>query len=379
MTDLRGAIGRYAGRFHAAVETEHHVASPLGAWLLLALAASAAPRDERLADALGMPPGEATHHAAALLKEPHPLVAAATAVWSTHWVKPDRLASWRDRLPAATEVAPLPDQAGLDRWASDHTYGLIDRFPITITPDVALVLGSALATKVTWQKPFEQDSVAHLGPHSPWAGQVKAILRSPREHRAFIAESRSAGQVAVHVAAAEGGLDVVSVVAGPEVAPDRVLAAAHEDLTPVSLWDLPLGETDLWRIRERETDQPQREIHHAYLPAWSATNKHELDAPELGFAAAADVLAPLLKVPPAGFKAAQSATARYDRYGFEAAAVTGFMTLAGARWQPQGTARVAELRFGHPYAVVAVASPDDAGPWHDLPVFSAWVAQPSEL
>ncbi|MCI4061131.1 hypothetical protein MRQ36_00505 [Micromonospora sp. R77] len=44
-------------------------------------------------------------------------------------------------------------------------------------------------------------------------------------------------------------------------------------------------------------------------------------------------------------------------------------------------ARTAELRFGHPYAVVAVATDerrDGAGVWHGVPVFSAWVATPQE-
>jgi hypothetical protein len=41
--------------------------------------------------------------------------------------------------------------------------------------------------------------------------------------------------------------------------------------------------------------------------------------------------------------------------------------------------RTAELRFGHPYAVVAVATDwGTRGPWHGLPVFSAWVAQPQD-
>jgi hypothetical protein len=42
---------------------------------------------------------------------------------------------------------------------------------------------------------------------------------------------------------------------------------------------------------------------------------------------------------------------------------------------------VAELRFGHPYAVAAVAVQDAGGtpgPWHGLPVFSAWVADPQD-
>ena len=44
------------------------------------------------------------------------------------------------------------------------------------------------------------------------------------------------------------------------------------------------------------------------------------------------------------------------------------------------------MRFGHPFAVVAVASDDlgvpprdrVANPWHGLPVLSAWVSEPAE-
>jgi len=53
-----------------------------------------------------------------------------------------------------------------------------------------------------------------------------------------------------------------------------------------------------------------------------------------------------------------------------------------------GVRRTAELRFGHPFAVVAVAAgnaerqdghrPVPHSPWHGLPVFSAWVADPQD-
>jgi hypothetical protein len=47
-----------------------------------------------------------------------------------------------------------------------------------------------------------------------------------------------------------------------------------------------------------------------------------------------------------------------------------------------GRRRVAELRFGQPYAVAAVAidpGPDgEPGPWHGVPVFSAWVTDPRD-
>jgi hypothetical protein len=55
MTDMAGALDRYAARFHARVGTGHHVASPLGAWLLLALCgpASHGPTRDQLTDVLG--------------------------------------------------------------------------------------------------------------------------------------------------------------------------------------------------------------------------------------------------------------------------------------------------------------------------------------
>jgi len=53
---LADALTAYAGRFHAAVGPRHHVASPLGAWLLLALVAAA--------DEAGGP-ADRTHTAAA--------------------------------------------------------------------------------------------------------------------------------------------------------------------------------------------------------------------------------------------------------------------------------------------------------------------------
>jgi hypothetical protein len=81
-------------------------------------------------------------------------------------------------------------------------------------------------------------------------------------------------------------------------------------------------------------------------------------------------------------------SATYDRTGFEAAALTAMdVALGGAAMMPRpGVQRTATLRFGHPYAVVAVTShqsPEDrydrpsTAPWHGLPVFSAWVAEPT--
>ena len=64
--------------------------------------------------------------------------------------------------------------------------------------------------------------------------------------------------------------------------------------------------------------------------------------------------------------------------GFEAAAVSA---VAVALSMPlTGRSREVVLRFGHPYAVVAVTTDADgsAAAWHGLPVFSAWVSEPED-
>ena len=106
----------------------------------------------------------------------------------------------------------------------------------------------------------------------------------------------------------------------------------------------------------------------------------------LGSAAAA--LAALAGLDQFACDARQAAVARYSRIGFEAAAATG-MGLYGSgipRTRP-GVVRTAELRFGQPYAVVAVIADQDHHarqyppvftPWRGLLVFSAWITQPED-
>jgi hypothetical protein len=105
-TSLTTPLARYAQRVHAAVEGgAHHVASPLGAWLLLALCGPASTGSDRreLADALGCDAGEAAAVTARLLGQPHPLVAAAAALWQCAGALTGELAQWRAGLPPAVE------------------------------------------------------------------------------------------------------------------------------------------------------------------------------------------------------------------------------------------------------------------------------------
>jgi Serpin (serine protease inhibitor) len=361
-------IARYAERFHRAVDGYQHVASPLGAWLVLALAAPAATGAvrEQLAEILGASPDEARDAAAALLAKPHPAVASAAAVWRRPEVV-DALRPWLAELPAAVDIGGIPSQADANRWAAEHTRGLIERFPLEMTPETVLVLASALATSVEWEAPFELAPSAEL--RSPWSERVAQVLRSVRQHEAYIASS-PVGDVAVHTARSADGLAVTSVIADRAVAPADVLAAAHGTLSRRSLFDMQLGDSPLWTVVEMRGHGQQ---HTALLPTWSARSEHDLMRPELGFPAAAHALIELL--PPGQYRAEakQSALARYTRTGFEAAAVTAMMVATAA--VIEGRKRTATLRFGHPYAVVARAI---GGEWDGVPVFSAWVTEPEE-
>jgi hypothetical protein len=204
------------------------------------------------------------------------------------------------------------------------------------------------------------------------------------------------GRGRIDAASARDGLLAVSVAAAPEAPAAEVLSAAHDlgtalaegrPLARRSLFDLPLGAGPAWTISEERADTAapdgREERCTAVLPAWSAHSIHDLADPRLGFATVRHALDP---VDP--WEATQAAMARYTRTGFEAGAVTALgIALSGMARRP-GVRRTAELRFGHPFAVVAVGAgnagaqdrhcPGPHGPWHGLPVFSVWVADPED-
>jgi hypothetical protein len=392
--DVAAPVARYAQRLHAVAGQRHQVASPLGAWLLLALCAAASEGDTRkdLNDVLGCDTTDAAALAAALLASPHPLVSAAAGAWYRPGGVTPALASWLEGLPPQVGSGPVPGQPALDDWARRNSFGLIERFPISLDPSLRLLAATLLATRVSWERPFDLTPAADLGPDSPWAGRLSQVLRTPQDrghgqpsgHEQFIAATPDAGDVVVHTARAAGGLAVTSVAAAPGVPAARVLAAAYALATALadgtgtgavtrrSLFDLPLGDGPLWAISEsrgpvRGGDRDERCA--AVLPAWSAHTDLDLSDPGLGFGAAMRSLAP-----GDPWQARQAAMARYTRTGFEAAAASAVATALAMRVPRQGLVRTAELRFGHPYAAVAVTA--GQGPWHGLPVFSAWVADP---
>jgi len=356
------------------------VSSALGLWLLLALVAPTAQGEEReqLQDALGCPGHDAAAHADQLLDTPATAVALAAAAWDTPRTRSlPAYASWSQALPAAVERGNVPDRFGADRWAREHTAGIVDVFPLQLDPTVVLVLANALATRVTWSDAFRLLPAWQLG--GPWAEHVGAVLASIPEHEMGMAQT-SAGLVAWHAADADG-LHVLSVLGAPDATPAQILRAAGEVAAgtswPVSLFGLPLGVSPYGTLSEQTRDPgaPDQQLS-ALLPAWTASATIDLQHRTTLVPGVGAALATLLRLSTSDLPAAaQTAKARFTREGFEAAIVTAMATRVSYRRGPP--ARHLELRFDRPYAAVAVAV--GTPPWNGVPVVSAWVTEPSRI
>jgi Serpin (serine protease inhibitor) len=407
-------VEAYTRRVYPAVLEQHpgaSVSSPLGLWLLLAACASGATGEYRsaLEKALGCSTEEATRALAAVVASPPPALKAAIAVWVAVADATERLASWVRALPSGVESGFMPTKSQADAWADRHTLGLIKSFPLRVDAATRIVLACALATKVSWQIPFEVvPATEHLGEGSPWRGLVKRLLWDGHlQGDAMIVRTGPAGLVAVHHAVAAEDLTVISVSADPEIRREAVLEAAHEvawfarsDSRPpaCSLFDLPLGQGHSWQITEREvvtyqSGQRVERITGVSMPAWRIESKIDLQASPL-FAAAPALEAVRELIGPSpddDSEAVQASVAAFTRYGFEAAALTalGVRTSAMPAPRESGIERSAILRFDHPYAAIAIAgrvplrrlpgqTAEPRSPFAGLPMFTAWVQEPQE-
>ena len=401
------AVERYAPVVHGLAPADHHVASPLGAWLVLALAAFADDgRDpqarEQLEAALGCSLPDAADAATTLLDRPHPAVTAAAALWWSVSIEGPALAAYAESLPARATRERVRNQQQLDDWAREHSLGMIERFPLTLDPTVVLVLASALATRVRWIDPFDAVPASALAaPGGRFSGRVARALRSTDSHDVRLVATRAAGLVGAHVAASGDGLAVVSVLPGPDVDRATGLAAAYEVAGAldgdrihrhVSLYDVPLGPSELGEVDEDRVEgkgSKDLEAGVAVLPSWTARSELNLVRdPAAGFHAAGRLLGNV--APSADVDARQVAVATYGREGFEGAAVTGMALLASWSAPRELRRRTLVLRFDRPYAAVAVAVPPPVGPheadgaespyraWFGLPVFGAWITEPAE-
>ncbi|GAB2573001.1 serpin family protein [Kribbella endophytica] len=384
------AVNSLTSRWARSLAPGNTVISGLGLWPLLALLSTAAdePGRTELAEAAGVDPATAAAQAVELigaLDEASDLH-AALGLWVHQQLKLSE--SFDSVLPTdltGTLVGdPSVDKANLDAWAAEHTDGLIREMPLEFTPDLALVLASALSLHTTWVRPFrEQIKRIHEGDWSGawhWLDRTDSDLDAVRVH-----DDPTAGALTVITVAGDADVDVVLGIASPNTPQADVLTAL---LTAIA--NPAEGRPGTTLINQAEPGQqlaPALTLSQTTaaapdltlaLPSFSVSAEHDLLAlrslfglntvstdpgPQGHFSA-------ISPDPLAVGQANQSVLARFHATGFEAAAITAIGMTRTAALMP-ASPRLA-VALTHPFAFTAIHRPTG------LPVVTGWIQSPTE-
>ena len=368
------AANALTGKWCAQLGSDDFALSGAGLWPLLALLASAADEQARaeLAAALGRPAESAQQDALELIDVLRAGVSTTAALGL--WTRKDipLHPEWASGLPDGV-VRALTDQAALDRWASEKTGGLIDKFPLDITPDTAMLLASALAARVTWREPF--DSYPRAGHRESTDPDQQWLSRTTYD---LTAAAVLDGTVTRVVVEGDGDVDVHLLIGGQ---PADVLAAGLRELSGDAQVSLAADlDSDGPGLTVRRVQSSRKDdILHVELPSFAITANHDLlnDVDLFGLRLVTNPRIshlPLLSPAPLYVsEGAQDVVARFFAEGFEAAAVTAFeLAVTGMPPEARYEIKLVEATFDRPFGFIAVHRPSR------LAVVAGWVNSPFE-
>ncbi|QNE21100.1 serpin family protein [Kribbella qitaiheensis] len=385
------AVGKLTERWVRELPPGNTVVSGLGLWPLLALLATAAdePGRSELAEAAGLDADSAAKKAVELVDaiDGSADLHAALAVWVHEQLKLSE--SFDTVVPAAltgTLTGDLSaDKAKLDAWAAEHTDGLIREMPIEVTPDLAVVLASALSLRTTWTKPFkEQIKRQYDGPWSGgswhWLERTDRELDSVRRYT-----DPAAGPLTVITVQGDADVDILLGIGAADAQRSDVLAGlVAASAKPAE------GEPGSALIEQGE---PGQEIAPGLKIGLTTTSVPDLklSLPSFNVKVEHDLLAQrelfgltTVTGPPSGSghfsgispdqlvvaSAKQTVLARFFATGFEAAAVTAMGLMRTS--MPTNQARRLDVELARPFAFTAVLRASR------LPIVTGWIEQPTE-
>ncbi|TCC33309.1 proteinase inhibitor I4 serpin [Kribbella capetownensis] len=279
------------------------------------------------------------------------------------WTRPEiPLQPGVDRFLPPEVRGTLTDQAALDAWVVEQTDGLLERMPLQLTPDVLLVLASALALRTTWVLPFNE---------YPRDGQ-RWLSRSDDDLDSVRVYESQAGPLTVATVVGAGEFDVRLVVGEAGRGRGAVLAAALElGDDGVSGSELLAAEGSAPAVEVIESMSPLPSVLLS-LPYFEVDAEHDLlEHPDVfGLTSAMDSsqghFPGLSSVPLAIDQARQAVMARFSAIGFEAAAVTTMAMAAGSA--PMAGAKALLVSLVQPFGFIAVHRPTG------VPVVVGWVS-----
>ena len=367
------AANTLTARWCTRLGADDFVLSGAGLWPLLALLASAA--DEQagaeLAAALGRPVDTAQQEALELIDVLRTGISttAALGLWTREGT-PLR-EGWASGLPQGV-VRTLTDQAALDQWASAETDGLIEKFPLQLTPAIGLVLASALAARVKWRTPFE----GYPRDRNWESAQPDQQQLSRTTYDLGIAAVLDDTVTRV-VVEGDGDVDVHLLLG--EQQPAEVLATGLRELSGEAQVHLAAdldGDGPGLTVRRVPSSHPNDMVCLA-LPSFEITAKHDLmnnvDLFGLRSLSESDTShLPLLSpVPLFVSEGVQDVLARFFAEGFEAAAVTAFgIAVGSAMPRERYEITLVDVTFDRPFGFIAVHRPSR------LVVVAGWVSSP---
>ncbi|MGS2805131.1 serpin family protein [Nocardia sp. MW-W600-9] len=334
------------------------VVSGAGAWSLLAVLAGAAQGSARaeLAAAVGVS-AEAAHEAGVELLRSLDS-SAEVAVATGAWVRPgiSLRDEWVRSMPAGT-AGILVDQAALDAWASEHTDGLIEKFPVTIDASTVFAVATALVARTRWVTPFQP--IRWTPESGPWRGHQGPGLY--RHGHADGSVSVLGADVTRVIVTGTGDLDVHLLIGAD--GPRHALAAGLAALDDGIPWpSAPTTDTTApcLTVTRRKTFGGGDSVE-VQLPPFEVRSAHDLarHAALFGLAAASGAesgFPGISDYPLAVSTAGQNVMARFDAAGFEAAAVTAVAMRTGSaprqRWST-----ITAVHIDRPFGFLAVHRP----------------------
>ncbi|MGW6276608.1 serpin family protein [Kribbella sp. NPDC055071] len=388
--DVVRAVNDLTSRWARELPAGNTLMSGLGLWPLLATLATAAdePGRAELARAAGIDAAAGSQDALALVQaiEGSSDLHAALGVWVNEHLK---LAETFDSVMPAPLVGMLTgrsdvDKPKLDAWAAEHTQNLIREMPLQLTPDVMLVLASALSLRTTWVRPFTEQ--VKRVPDGPWVGSWHWLERVDKDLDAVRRyEHAGAGWLTVVTVAGDADVDVLLGIGPSQVAQADVLGALLDvsarpaDGVPGSRlidqgepgWEASPGV----KLVLSTSSTPDVKLT---LPAFAVEAEHDLLALRDLFGLSAVTTDPgerghfsaISPAPLAIGQAKQKVLARFFATGFEAAAVTA-MALMRTSMQTRQSRRL-EVSLDRPFAFAAVQREAR------LPIVAGWVQTPTE-
>lgn len=383
----------YAEKFYAktslATTETNTISSALGSWINLAffsvgLEPHLTPENQfALENELGCSLPEAKNHLKTLLAANPKAVTLALGFWTKpEYAHQDFNTYLRNQILDTTNnvsLGDIPTKAKLDDWVTEHSLGIITEFPVDNPQDLVSLLANVLATKIDWDEPYKTTETVD----ATWG---QKLLTQPKTANLYLGLTNQGKPYAIHWKEDETKTVTVYSIIGDETLLASELYAlvtdfeVEKETKTVNLTEtrnvsnahkFMALETDFLEFIPTQSTSPSCSTT-VELPAWEASQSHDLDDLEVGFT----VLKKLwLETYNIDVQTKQVAKAAYHKNGFEAAALT-YSLMRAAGMMTLNKVFEIKVNFKRPYVVVAYSNEDG---FTHLPLFVAQVKEANSV